>query len=122
MATEAEILAMKAGRELDALVAEVIFGYRVYRYAARDWQVYCPGLHTSARRMHKYSQTGSAALLVVEKMPPPFQIHRCLDKRWQVVFGFDTWIKPRIEDKTAPEAICKAALLAKIQTNSEAER
>jgi len=66
-----------------------------------------------------YSTDISAAWLVVEEMPPPFQIHRCVDDTYWVIFWFDTMIKPHMMAKTAPEAICKAALLAKLESKDD---
>lgn len=97
--TKDEILAMEPGDGLDRLVHEDVME------DARPW------IYANLR----YSRTIPSAWLVVEKMPPPFQIHRCLDNTYWVVFGFDTMIKPHIVANTAPEAICKAALLAKLE-------
>ena len=129
--TKEEVFAMEAGRDLDVLVAEEILGIEVeWDYSPLDPNHVLPRLpfhkgesrvaidssaHGVENTIYKYSTDISAAWQVVEKMLPPSQIHRCLDDTYWVVFGFNTMIKPHIEAKTAPEAICKAALLAKLE-------
>lgn len=123
-----EILAMEPGRDLNALVAEVIFGYQIYRYMFRDWQMYCPSLHKSAVRLRKYSQTAVAAWQVVEKMEQdgwnwdatgrvgrehvePFKRFYFKPNKYDPVYPLSSIV--RADGVELPEAICKAALLTK---------
>lgn len=126
-----EIAKMEPGRDMDALVAEVIFGYRVYRYADRDWQAYSPGLHKAACRMQKYSQTLSAAGRVVDKFgawdikkryslhpdDPPGSPGRATYQAEVMFSGRESW-SPWCW--SFPEAICKAALQAKLEGGESA--
>ncbi len=107
--TRDEILAMKPGRELDSLVAEKVMGYTTYgQFRDKD------GVRVMIDR---YSTDIAAAWEVAEKMTSLFwemnldtgsksnttkvEFYRTFDQTFHVVVA-----------NTAPEAICKAALLA----------
>lgn len=139
-----EIAKMEAGIELDALVAEVMFDYHVYRYAHRYWQVFSPGCRKTASRMPKYSQTGSAALRVVDKDgawdikkrfgphpdDPPGSAGRATYQAKVLLSDYDPCENELINKRVGrspwcwslPEAISKAALLAKLEGGKSAVR
>jgi hypothetical protein len=123
--TKDEILNMQADRELDALVAEKVMGWvaevglndRAYwvnkndqrRYFVEGWDHWNP------------SERISHAWQVVEKMKqdnPEWFIDvkwHAFDKKWSVVItdmhvGYNNVL--RAYGRTAPLAICRAALLA----------
>lgn len=94
-----QVLAMKPGRELDLLIAEKIIGWG--KYEALN---YIP---------NKYSTDIAAAWEIAKK------INDCLHLKehgakgnWEAYFcGYQI---SKVDADTAPEAICKAALLAVI--------
>lgn len=103
-----EILAMEAGRELDALIQNKVFGMQTY--------LGFPG----------YSTDISVAWQVVEEMINQQMVKFSLSRRtdisskWSAHFKEIAKHKPKQECQQwtahaniAPEAICKAALLAK---------
>jgi len=110
--TKDEILAMKPGRELDTLVAEKIFGLEYME---------CIGCYIDTngneQKIKRYSVEIAAAWEVVEKLKvkklyPAFAIR-------DQTYNISIWDKGGVElitdwvrCKTAPEAICKAALVA----------
>jgi len=90
---------MKAGRELDALIAERVMG--------EMWGV-GPNLEDT---LPHYSTQIADAWLVVEKMRPYFEIY-CDGGGWVARFGWaDAGTLAAYAD-TAPLAICLAALKA----------
>jgi hypothetical protein len=132
--THEEILAMKPGRELDCLVAEKFFGYKVEwlpnprhphehgknvaiepmtcspPHLFKGW--WCP----TYWEIPHYSTDIAVAWQVVEKMQErdwmgvmisPAMGHGW--KGWAVNFGGDDSL---VYGETLPEAVCKAALLA----------
>jgi hypothetical protein len=120
-----QILAMKPGRELDALVAEKVMGLpNVRKYMSR----YVHDNHpekawvTGIVDIPEYSTDISAAWEVVEKMHEwgGCEISCCGtgEKRWYVVHTHTNTAPYQkginVTCNTAPEAICKAALLALI--------
>lgn len=112
--TKEEILTMKVGEELSRAVTETIFQECWHEPAEDIYDRRCYKCRSYDCENKPYSTDILGAWLVVEEMPRPFQIHRCLDNTWWAVFGFYTRIKPHIVADAAPEAICKAALLAKL--------
>lgn len=115
-----EILAMKAGEELDELIERDIF----------DWKPKFK--HGDVQEFYRsdflpYSTNISSAWQVVEKITKeldyPFYLTYCKsiheeDKQdWRATFAL--FVKGLIhvynDGKTAPEAICKAALLTKLK-------
>lgn len=141
--TRDEILAMKPGREMDALVARTVlglepkwvasepwvstsgpsvldfycnFGGAVYT-ADRDWLVDDYWLPDCRRRLPDYSTDIAAAWKVVENILRESEVYVCSGV---VVNGESGW-RATVESElglweadapTAPEAICKAALMA----------
>jgi hypothetical protein len=107
---------MKAGRELDALVAEKVMGYR----QAEDGSWFLPGISTGFGlwELPEYSTSIADAWLVVEKLKlfKGFCLRQRNDGMWDSVRygkwadGFDDQIV--VGKTTAPHAICLAALKA----------
>lgn len=122
-----EILAMAAGSEIDALIAEKVMGWK--RAVATDgateyWDdgSFCSGRLVEPTvggfRLDDYSNTWnpsesiSAAWEVLAKMGHA-QINKKVNGEYAVRWGNTRWAdSPVCVSKSAPEAICKAALLA----------
>ncbi|NTZ20912.1 hypothetical protein EXW96_26355 [Paenibacillus sp. JMULE4] len=110
-----EILAMEPGREMDALVAEKVMGYTTHgQFRDKD------GVRVMIDR---YSTDISAAWEVVDKMSKTHFSEMAMteleDGAWGWMARFILVLNEpytvngyRATAKTAPEAICKAALLA----------
>lgn len=134
--TKEEVLAMEAGRELDLLVAEEIFGIEVeWDYSPLDLNHVLPKLpfrkgesrvaidpsaHGVENTICKYSTDIAAVWPVVEKLSPLIvQIahypSRSSHTAWVIEDRNGSFTVAEVEAKTAPEAICKAALLAKLE-------
>lgn len=103
--TKEEILAMKPGEELDAAVGNEVMGWG--RGAWRPFIEISKGYRVS--HQFKPSTSLSAAWEVVEKLNLPFFIRRLPGKNYAVGIGYGKGI---CSGEIAPEAICKAALLA----------
>jgi hypothetical protein len=138
--TRDEMLELKPGRELDELVIRHImnipivesvdlFGQEPFPAA---WWVEDEGWYIADERDEdgliympfNPSEDISAAWEVAEKMSeewPQFSIAR-VDTGWCVMWGFDGYGWPEATGKTAPEAICKAALMAVMDGEDEHER
>jgi hypothetical protein len=111
--TRDEILNMKAGRDMDALIAVCVCGWEV-----DDMTAISPTGSRNSRTAHGdddwlpyYSTDISAAWLVVEKItdgetPNDCELHTTV-RGWRC----DLYLGSA-NAETAPEAICKAALLA----------
>jgi len=111
--------AIEAGRELDALVAEKVMGWKPSMFSNYPWQLVPPdGDGSAVRQVPNYSTDIAAAWLVVERM--------CEFPSY-VSLGFGKWLQFRVDiatgagrevmnsrafAKTAPLAICNAALAA----------
>jgi hypothetical protein len=112
--TEEEILAMKAGRELNIRVAEEVMGRRfVQDEIFGDMESSNNGTHGY---LQPYSEDISAAWQVMEKLKPycpriGFDVY---SQKWEVTFSAReaNFSCPMVSANTAAEAICKAALLA----------
>jgi hypothetical protein len=130
--TRDEILAMEPGRELDALVAEKVMGWTVFRsetpnhYDLLDEEYahgFPPGedINSVPFEIEEYTTDISPAWKVLEKHRNRKNLVTLVgdEKKWKcritaminVVYGIDVH-DTQCEFKTAPEAICKAALLA----------
>jgi hypothetical protein len=103
--TRDDILAMEPGREMDELVEFKVMGTRK------------PAKGFVINPKH-YSTSISAAWEVVEKFPL-VDVSRCEFFEGNVTHEIKMWVKLdedaipyELSAKTAPEAICKAALLA----------
>lgn len=109
--TKDQILAMQAGIALDILVAEQVMGKKVY---AGHTKSSSPQVLTTSEVPY-YSTDISAAWKVVDWMFSNGwlrqRIIRSMDGVWSVCFGLTGTF---VDADNAPEAICKAALVAKI--------
>jgi hypothetical protein len=129
-----KILAMVTGRELDAFVAEKVFGlecfadkqvwvgsgmpHMQYWSGAVHYPAYWNSDHEQALSIPDYSDDIAAAWEVIEEMRiKGFAIvlqrqgdYFAPDDLWECQFGH----KPMAKDESAQVAICKAALLAMI--------
>jgi hypothetical protein len=128
-----QVRAEPAGRQMDAWVAEFVLGLRILdldhmalkrvqdpRSEVYEEWVYIPESSTDI----------AAAWEVVEKlnnmqMPNhvgPTRVHRLsnCDNNWHVIFCSDFGYPPgdEVVEKTAPLAICRAALLAVLEEQS----
>ena len=108
--TREEILNMPAGREMDALIAENVFNVFVHRLNGSAFSV------SMLNEIPHYSTDISAAWEVVEKLHKENDI---FDVWHEKDTGFDWWCEVvnngdgwNVNAKTAPLAICRAALLA----------
>jgi len=114
---ETKIRNMKPGRELDALVAEKVMGWTYGHPCPEGMDCLHWADEKGKVRDYKppqYSTDIAAAWEVVEKMSeqwPQYQLAK-IEDGWSVMWGFDGYGWPEATGKTAPEAICKAALLA----------
>jgi len=101
--TRDELLELKPGRELDALVAEKVMGYITHgQFREKN------GVRVMIDR---YSTDIAAAWEVVE-MFSYIDIHRYDDFFACAIYPIGNSAVMRARGKTMPEAICKAALLA----------
>jgi len=128
--TRDEILALEAGRELDALVAEIM-GWTRYQNKHGLIVMSRPGAipsHAHFDQHPNFSTDIAAALEVVEKMTAEghgyFELCKDFGGWWNATFfivlsndderralGYGNW-KYESDGNTAPLAICRAALLA----------
>lgn len=133
--TREEILAMKPGRELDALVAKNVMGWKYSQVSPDTKKFYCLisgnnkgwwkapdwkgwGCASCGEEPHEYSTDISAAWEVVEKAKiaiipqcgAPEDMSYCA---WVEEGPFSKEIK--VFSLTAPEAIVKAALIAYLE-------
>jgi len=124
--TKEEILAMEAGEELSQKVAEEIMGECYHQHWDGDRDsidcLKCGESRFYHQRSQAYSTDISAAWPVVERMQEDKEAFYYLELRysrilhcWMAVFEHGNDQHEEIEGKTAPEAICKAALLAKVK-------
>lgn len=100
---------MKPGRELDALVAEKVMGWKIVsnRYECSDEQCNCrTGYLNDMHFLPNYSSDIAAAWEVAEKMDDTFtDLHRYKKDEW-----FCQMRKVCMRGDSAPHAICLAAL------------
>lgn len=107
---------MKPGRELDALVAEKVMGWKDIRFGDETSVSGSVGFGLPVsghprRAFPPYSTDIAAAWAVVEELELPFEIHSDdWHSRWDARFNLDRgeWCQA----STAPHAICLAALKA----------
>jgi hypothetical protein len=115
--TEKEILSLKAGRELNIRVAEAVMGRRYTQDETfGDLEVDRQMVYGS---LQPYSEDISAAWQVMEQMKGynpriAFDTH---SQKWEATFSIREagFTCPVVLADTAPEAICKAALLALLE-------
>jgi hypothetical protein len=104
MYTREEILALPAGRELDALVARTLFGL--------------DGLHLMHEFLPHYSTDIAAAFEVVEKRCETEGVKFGIDRdysvkgKWNGGFNYGGGSYAAYASVSAPESICRAALLS----------
>jgi len=123
-----KILAMEPGRELDALVADKVMGFRVDGDICENQdftQWNGDFLHIVSKEgnlpLPHYSTDISAAWEVVEKMKHEECSWVCTiwvnKDKTRVWFGEFEPGKDVLADIEVPEAICKASLLAKMEVS-----
>lgn len=142
--TKDEILAMKPGRELDALVENMLGIENIQKWCTEDsgeleqclfdWDNDCRNcVHLEEHGTNEgcehyqtiilpYSTDISAAWEVVAKFKGYcylFQYNNWIDGKWEAKLLWRGARGITGEGDTAPEAICKAALLAKIGGETE---
>ena len=121
-----EILEMPAGREMDALIAEKVIGWRIDELTA-----YSPSGSSCARHpkgdwwLNYYSTNMDAAWEIVEKfVSKGYGVHVYRHGDWNDKNGKRYWQSymdfrfPIVDADTAPLAICRAALLAVMDASS----
>jgi len=126
--TKEEILAMEPGRELDALVAEHVFGWIPivnYKSGTLEWRRYsangsltvCPS-HWKTTQPPAYSTDIEEAWEMLEKLGGGW-IAKDSDGHEAGIYCNNQYRSEWIAScqRSAPEAICKAALLAKLEVN-----
>ena len=133
--THAEIDALPAGREMDALVAEKVMGRKAYYHAGQRYGCLCPldgdddislckgGLSVCIAAAWevvewfiKYIKAGRAAHPahvgpdeVILRIDPKRRVHRFGGRTDDPEYGYMEWTSAA---DTAPLAICRAALKA----------
>ena len=114
--TKEEILAMKAGRELNIRIAEDVMGYKfIEDEIFGDMEGYGNSLYNPLRA---YSEDISVAEHVIDKLKdynPKVEFNHYTEK-WEADFGYGI-----VSTTNAPETICKAALLAMVETKGGEE-
>lgn len=133
--TREEILAMPAGAEMDAMIAEEVMGWHLVVEEDTNWKRYWHDdenhyQHMAAKDGDNYgdgedfhlifwhpSQSILWAWDVVERLDSSFSLARAWlleDANWK---GYSFWVGGvSAFGETAPLAICRAALLAVIDT------
>jgi len=117
--TREEIMNMKPGRELDALVAEKVMGWKTNWLKTDWWEEINPNTHRHKGLVKDFKPSTdiAAAWEVVEKM---FERGGCeigcygskSGGKWFEVIVITMNGEVKVTAHTAHEAICKAALLA----------
>jgi len=118
--TKEKIMATRAGKKLDAMVAETVMGNRYVRDETfGDMEITPEGINSI---LQPYSSDITAAWDVLERMKGynprlAFDTH---SRKWEAAFSFNEaeFTFPMVLATTAPEAICKAALLALLETEN----
>jgi hypothetical protein len=122
--TEAEILAMPAGWEMDGLIAEKVFGHQNVVWKVRTMSTTVDGFTFNGVMIPPYSTDIAAAWMVVERLRLWAGKRACaVDLRiWPSgSCSARVQIAPYATNnngdaETMPYAICRAALLAVIRT------
>lgn len=124
------VLAEPPGKRLDSWIAEKVMGWRKKTFPGGGGG-FTAWVNEDGKVMRLISNSTmsetcyrcdyfrpstdiAAAWEVVEKMSeqwPQYQLAK-IEDGWSVMWGFDGYGWPEATGKTAPEAICKAALLA----------
>jgi len=108
---------LEAGRELDALVAEKVMGWKKLNDTGLSWRSPDEGFSN----LPYFSTDISAAWQVVEKMRETrwIEVHSTIDGEWAAFYtpigttDMNQAIHEYAKASTAPLAICRAALKAK---------
>ena len=119
--TKEKILAMRAGKGLDVMVAEKVMGHRYVRDETfGDMEIGPEGVNNL---LQPYSSDIATAWDVLEQMKGynprvSFDTH---SQKWEAAFSFSEaeFTFPVVLATTAPEAICKAALLAFLEVKND---
>lgn len=118
--TKDEILNMPAGDEIDALISQCVFGNKIQWFDGPGGPVITGGTYEKIRTWNKvssYSTNMAAAWEVVEKVAGEDSelsvriTGEYLGNGWRCVFT-NAFVDYDVMAKTAPLAICRAALLA----------
>lgn len=129
--TREEILGMEAGLELDSLIAEKVMGYKkefnkrtVIRGTEHFYRLWVSGNEIiSPIALYQPSRDIKAAWEVVEKLVTSnkrVMIYNLIQGFKVKIFLSTGEVIVNINAKTAPEAICKAALLVVLEEKAEA--
>lgn len=119
--TKEKIMAMRAGKGLDIMVAKTVMGHRYVRDETfGDMEIGPEGINNL---LQPYSSDISAAWDMLEHMKGynprvAFDTH---SEKWEAAFSFNEaeFTFPVVLAATAPEAICKAALLAFLEVGND---
>lgn len=114
-----EILSIEPGRELDVLVAEKVMGWKTNWLKTDWWEEINPNTHRHKGLVKDFKPSAdiAAAWEVVEKMHEwggcDIGCYGKGSQKWFSVSTFpDNGQKIEVTKHAAPEAICKAALIA----------
>lgn len=112
---------LQPGRELDILIAEKIFGHMMNEDHIVKWaQISDDDWEPSFEPCPHYSTSIADAWQVVEKMKElGAEINIGFYEKWDCEFDYPIGCNWRAVAETAPEAICKAALIAILCGESE---
>ena len=119
--TKEEILSLKAGRELNIKIAEEVMGHKfVQDETLGDMENHGQSVYGL---LQPYSEDIAAAWLVLEKLKShhPRIEFNSYNERWEASFSAPDaeFTYPVASASTAPEAICKAALLALLEAKGK---
>lgn len=107
MLTREEIENMSAGREMDVLISTCYFGYKVTKDC---WNIHIEHIADIAHVMPHYSEwMNSANIITTSPKTKEFYLEHKNDE-WFCMIGDN--LNNGVVAKTAPLAICRAALLA----------
>jgi hypothetical protein len=114
--TRDEILKMEAGREMDALIEKLLYPEQTITVDKNAAYQKTPQGYIGLHIIAPYSRSISNAWEVVEKLQKEYEfILTFKDNEWKAIFysfGIDT----QVIAETALLAICRAALLAAMET------
>jgi len=126
--TREEILRMEAGPELDRLIAERVMGWKAgadfFVADGKISRIHRATSGTAVSELWSPSTDIAAAMEVVNKLLSRYNISIYSGRypiRWfvQIVAVEDWETKALVEDENLPLAICRAALLAAMETSDE---
>ena len=122
--TKEEIMAMKPGKRLNIRVAENIMGYKFAKDGIfGDLEIYPPSADSPWAPLRSYSENKSTALLVIEKLKEDgIELDfNSYEGRWEANVQRKSiyFYYPELIACSVSEAICKAALLAKLEVQND---